>query len=614
MKPIRASLSRVSILVLAAGLASVASPVAASAQATQVATAQELAAFQERADAQKKLSGALSRIAQDGRNGYALLDAGEAALALQDAQTSLGFLARAENALPREPRVKSALGAAMMAIGRPDQALRYFGEAEAGGARERAYLGERALAYDLAGDPASAQRDYRAALAAKPGDSTLTRNYALSMGIAGNSQAALTTLNPLLANQDRAAWRARAFILAMNGQTREAGETVDAVMPAALARDIKPYLARMDNLTPVQKAAAVHLGKFPSGPLAPSPVRVASADTRSPVVSTRKPTRAERDAARRAARDQEQRDKAARTAVPPPVRTASRTPTVTRDGPVAIAAATPQIVPQPRVVTPEEIAPATRPAMSQAAQPIATTQLPASAAVQPGFTVIENAKLPPSLPPAQAIPIPPRVATSASPSASPSGASSASVYGPAVTIAVPPEKSLFDIVNAIDVPTPAERPVSAALSAVELERIKQEAFAAQVAQEKRETAEKVKALAAAKAKQEVEAKARQEAETKKAERLVKAANPARHWVQIATGGDVKALAFDYRRLARKYPDQFKGQSGWTSVWGQTRRLVVGPFDSLKDAKAWDADYRKAGGDAFPWSSSDGLEVEKLGGK
>jgi len=595
-------LLRASLYALAVAASSLALPVVVHAQ---VATAEERAAFQERADAQKKLAGALARIAQDGRNGYALLDAGEAAIALGDPQAALGFLARAESAMPREGRVKSALGAAMMGLGRYDQALRYFGEAEAAGTRERNYLGERGLAYDLSGDSGSAQRDYRAALAIKPGDSTLTRNYALSLGIGGNIKGALAMLDPLLARQDRAAWRARAFILAMNGQTKEAGETVDAIMPAELARDIKPYLARMDDLTPPQKAAAVHFGKFPTGPLAPSGVRVASADTRVPAaVSARKPTRAERDAARRAARDQAQRDKAAR-ALPPPVRTASRTPITTRSQPVVVAAVTPQIVPQPVPAPVQEKAIA--PAASSAA-PISATPLPASTAVGPGFSVSEKIDPPPSLPPAQAVTVAPRTTTAVPAS------SAGPVYGPAIAIDVPREKSLFDIVNAIDVPAAADRPVSAALSAAELERIKQETLIAQAAEEKRAAIEKAKTLAAAKAKQEAEAKAKQEAEAKKAEKLAKAANPARHWVQVATGSDVKALAFDLRRMAKKYPELFKGQDGWTSQWGQTRRLVIGPFDSLKAAKEWDSDYRKAGGDSFLWSSTDGLEVEKLGGK
>ncbi len=603
---------------LALVTAAIGVPASAQVQPAHVATPAERAAFQERADAQKKLAGALSRIAQDGNNGYALLDAGEAAIALNDPQAALGFLARAEHAMPREARVKSALGAAMMGIGKDDQALRYFGEAENLGARERTYLGERALAYELSGDGAAAQRDYRAALAIKPGDPTLTRNYALSMGIAGNGKAALAILNPLLASQDRAAWRAQAFILAMTGQTDEAAKTVDAMMPPDLARGIKPYLARMDNLTPVQKAAAVHLGRFPTGPLAPD-VRLASADTRvSAPISARKPTRAERDAARRAAREQAQRDKAQREqaqrekaqresaarALPPPVRTA----TVTRSQPTVVASASPRIVPP--TPTPTPIPQPTTTEVAQRAEPIRSTQLPPSSAVQPGFSGNASVSASLSLPPAQAITIAPRMTTSA-PSATPTP-----VYGPTspTEIAPAPEMSLFDIVNAIDVPATSERPPTAALSAAELERIKQETLAEQAAEEKRAAVEKAKVQAAAKAKQEADAKAKAEADAKRAEKLAKAANPARFWVQVATGGEVKALAFDFRRLVKKYAEQFKGQDGWTSQWGQTRRLVVGPFDSLKEAKAWDADYRKAGGDSFTWSSTDGLEVEKLPGK
>ena len=87
-----------------------------------------------------------------------------------------------------------------------------------------------------------------------------------------------------------------------------------------------------------------------------------------------------------------------------------------------------------------------------------------------------------------------------------------------------------------------------------------------------------KAAAEAKAKAAADAKAKA-AETKAKEaKAAKAANPARQWVQVATGGDAKALAFDFRRLAKKYPALFKGHDGGTSEWGKTRRLVVGPFD------------------------------------
>src|SRR3546814_4539246 len=59
-----------------------------------------------------------------------------------------------------------------------------------------------------------------------------------------------------------------------------------------------------------------------------------------------------------------------------------------------------------------------------------------------------------------------------------------------------------------------------------------------------EAAKREKEEAAAKAKAEAEAKARAEAEKKKA-------NPARIWVQIAPGSNLKALDFDYNRFAKR---------------------------------------------------------------
>src|SRR3546814_5181371 len=108
--------------------------------------------------------------------------------------------------------------------------------------------------------------------------------------------------------------------------------------------------------------------------------------------------------------------------------------------------------------------------------------------------------------------------------------------------------------------------------------------------------------AAAKAKADADAKAKEEAEKKKA-------NPARLWVQIATGSNLKALAFDYHRFAKRNAALFKGQSGSTADWGQTRRLVVGPFKDRKSAPAWLADYKKAEGDGFLFGSEAGEHVE-----
>ena len=87
--------------------------------------------------------------------------------------------------------------------------------------------------------------------------------------------------------------------------------------------------------------------------------------------------------------------------------------------------------------------------------------------------------------------------------------------------------------------------------------------------------------------------------------------PSRNWVQIATGADLEALKYDLRRMKRAQADLFEPVAGWTSPWGQTRRLVVGPFDTLSAARTFEAAFRKGGGDGFVWQSAQGTEVTKL---
>lgn len=88
-------------------------------------------------------------------------------------------------------------------------------------------------------------------------------------------------------------------------------------------------------------------------------------------------------------------------------------------------------------------------------------------------------------------------------------------------------------------------------------------------------------------------------------------NPKRYWVQLATGSNIEALKYDFRRMKRKNASLFGEMEGWTSPWGKTRRMVVGPFKDLASAKKFDAAYRKNGGDSFAWVSAKGTKVNKL---
>lgn len=155
----------------------------------------------------------------------------------------------------------------------------------------------------------------------------------------------------------------------------------------------------------------------------------------------------------------------------------------------------------------------------------------------------------------------------------------------------------------VSVPEAERAPSTAPVDFAEIARIQADKRKAQQA-----------AAAKAKADAEAKAKAKADAELKakaKAEAALKAKNPARIWVQIATGRDEKALAFDMAKLRKKYPDLLRGKDAWTSSWGATRRMVIGPFASASAAKSFSSDWSKAGGVSYVWQSTEGLEVEKL---
>ncbi len=162
-------------------------------------------------------------------------------------------------------------------------------------------------------------------------------------------------------------------------------------------------------------------------------------------------------------------------------------------------------------------------------------------------------------------------------------------------------------------PAPAsERSLAAALSELTVPAAEQQRAVAAVDLNAvaRLQADKAKAEREAKAKAEREAKAKAEAERKKKLRD----NPARIWVQIAAGKNESALAFDLRRFRRTYAEAIGDEAGWTYPWGQTNRLLIGPYRNADRAKAVVDKIKASGGDAFTWQSDAGEEVQKIGGK
>lgn len=233
----------------------------------------------------RELNAALARLAADPRSVPALYDAADAALRLGDADAAIGFLTRANEVQPGNPRTKVLIGKAYLLAENPVDAIRAFDEAERAGADTFAMAADRALAYDLVGDNGRAQRWYPVALSKGP-DDEVTRRYALSLAISGDRRGAEALIAPLINRQDRPTWRTRTFVMAVTGGPDEAVAVAYASMPQELAAGIAPYLRYMPRLTPAQQAAAANFGRFPRaadiGRDDPRIVQYAAANPRAP--------------------------------------------------------------------------------------------------------------------------------------------------------------------------------------------------------------------------------------------------------------------------------------------------------------------------------------------
>ena len=88
-------------------------------------------------------------------------------------------------------------------------------------------------------------------------------------------------------------------------------------------------------------------------------------------------------------------------------------------------------------------------------------------------------------------------------------------------------------------------------------------------------------------------------------------NPSRQWVQVATGQDIGAFRFDWRRISRAADGLLNSRDAYSAKWGQTNRLVTGPFASAKEAQDFVTSLQEKGVESFRFSSAAGEEVKKL---
>lgn len=567
-------------------------------------------------------------LATDPRNVPALLAAGELSARLNDPAAAAGFFARAQALAPGNPRVAAGQAMVMVRSERPGEALRLFALAERGGVAMAPYASDRGLAYDLIGAQAHAQREHRAAMAQGADDET-ARRFAYSLGISGQVDEAMRVLDPLLRRSDRAAWRARAFILAMNGDAAGA-DRIAASMMGGVGTALAPFFRRLPALAPADKAFAVHFGELRRTPsriadaqVAPplpaiAPVQVAAAPPPPPQprprasgsefasisperrLSARERRAQEAAAARQAAADAEAKRvadaRAAEAAEAQRRAEAARLAEQQRLEMERVAAAQRQAEAQ-RLADAERAAQAQREADARAAQERATREAEARRAA-------EAATASAAAPPPAATPVEVARAPEPAPEVTPQ---------PTPRAAAPrvggEDNVIARIMAGITIPASelGVDPLPGREAEPEPEAAPPPAPAVEAAKPKPEPVAKPLAKPAATAKTDPKAKPKPKVDPAKAE-------PARHWVQVAGGADVKALPRTWKQLVADAPAEFRGKQAWTTPLRFTNRLLAGPFKTPAAAQEFVNAIRKKGVTAFVWTSEAGQKIAKLDAK
>ncbi len=608
-----------------------------------------------------RLADVVRRLGASPRDLSALIEAGDLSFALGDATAAAAFYKRGEAIDPNNGRIKAGIARILVNGERPGEALRFFEQAQRHGAPMAHYADDRGLAYDLIGEQARAQQDYRLALSQGGRDAgeldETRRRYALSLGISGRQEEALAEIDTLLRKSDRGAWRARAFILAMNGDVSGANKIASSMMPRGMAGGLAAFFQRLPTLSPVDRAFAVHFGEVaPTAarladarmvpaltPLAvaPAPVQVAAA----PVVQPLPQKRLSRSEQRK--RDRAVQLAAANTPVPTAIPTPSRPAATAQPTPVQSTTPTPQMVqtvPTTTRAVPDPVpaaAPSTperQPVPTQVAQATpAPAPVPATTAAPlrstPTPTQLASAATAAPVPrPARRITPPPLRAVPRISEDSILARIVAGISVPATELGVRPMPGAQRM-PVVAPPAPAAATLDEAAQTAERNAAADEQKRPRLAAAKRvaqkapviEAEEKpvakptpkatdkpldrkarAKELAAEKVKKEVAAK---EAAEKKAAR----AEPERIWVQIASGANAGDLPKAWKGAQGK-ADALAGKRAFSVANRATNRLVTGPFKTEAEARAMVNTLKKQGLSAFTFTSEAGQKMTRLGGK
>lgn len=500
------------------------------------------------------LSRNLRVLAQNPRNFQALIAAGRAALATGDTQAAVGFFGRAEEASPNSWQPQAGKAAAMVAMGDPQGALPYFARAQALGATQLLIAVDRGLAFDLIGDQARAQSDYRAALVGAEADEA-RRRLAVSLAISRDISGAAATIEPLLQRRDPEAVRTNAFILALAGDREGARRTIDAFMPGTGSR-FEPFFKMLPVLRPAEKAAAVHLGIFPTD----AAQRFAQAEpiASSPVVSIGN-VAPQRQAALAQKKARQEQKKA-------PVKVADAPRRAVREAP-----------------PPSTYRSMIRPSLDPSR--FASTRRPKPETKNGGGEESGD-----SDPESRSVGRLDDIAQLLSETAETETSSESLIQVAEAQPQEPPPAIDTPIVSRPKVEMARSKPI-VSRPKVETSKPKADPKAARLAAEK-------------KAKAEAEKKAKAEA--------AKLGVAGTTWVQLAGGANQDRLGSEFKKLVAKAGALLKSRSGYVTDGKDYFRLLVGPFASPGEAQAFVTKLDKAGVDSFRWTRNPAqIRIEKL---
>ncbi len=559
-------------------------------------------------EAADDLRAAMMRIGKSPTDSNALYDAGIASLELGDAIVALDFFTRAERLTPSSGRIKSAMAKAQLALQNPAEALRLFEIAIALGVSQHDIVIDRGLAFDLVGNFSRAQQDY--ALVSSTDSNELTIRQAISYSLSGDIEYADSLLLPLLQVNDSKAWRARAFLLAARGKDKESYKIAQGFLQRQDALNLRPYLKSMNKLTGAQQAAAVHFGHFPASNQIgkdSKDIRIASQNTQSLAQAVEANRLQPRGAPLGISRNNK-----INAATKIRVNSQENTQQNIRLSRLIIDD-NPKIrisgVSQSKLA---ELLPADIVNIQETTQSINSVSPDAAAHSAQNAAINNIDQTSSSEKIASLLQEDNNKAAPAKTAINANNSSEAVFEKAAVTASTNKALDLGEFIQSIEVTDETGSADAVNLESIkEEQRIKREeekkALALRQAKEREEAAARKKRQDAQKVEAEkVEAEKQRKAKQAEAEK-----NKSRYWVQIATGRNIKALKFDYRRISRSQKDLFTGKSALTSKWGNTNRMVIGPFDNLNAAKKFESAYRKGGGDGFVWRSGNGTIVTPL---